>query len=70
MTNNNDAKQRYAARLASITRSLERLRKASAENFSVAPENANWCDVTLAHDIDEKLKEICDRVFKEGECAR
>jgi len=70
MTNNNDAKQRYAARLASITRSLERLSKASVENFSVAPENANWGDVTFAHDIDEKLKELCDSVFKEGEFAR
>ena len=69
MKNNTEAKQRHAIRLESIKRSLQRLTQASTEDFGVNPETANWCDVTSAHDIDEKLKELCDRVFQEGEYA-
>lgn len=69
MKNNTEAKQRYTARLESIKASLERLTNASGENFGVEVERANWCDVTLAHDIDEALKELCDKIFQEGEYA-
>lgn len=69
MTNNTSAEHRYAARLESIKSSLERLSQARSQNFGVSPEDAGWGDVTLAHDIDEKLKEICNMVFREGEYA-
>ena len=67
MQNNTEAKQRYAVRLESIKASLERLIKAGDENFGVEVERVNWCDVALAHDIDKTLKELCDKVFQEGE---
>ena len=70
MKNNTEAKQRYAIRMESIKNSLERLTEASNRNFGVESQNANWCDVTLAHDIDEALKALCDKVFQEGEYAR
>ncbi len=69
MTNNTSAEQRYATRLESIKSSLERLSQARSQNFGVSPEDAGWGDVTLAHDIDAKLKELCNMVFREGEYA-
>lgn len=69
MKQNLEAQQRYAARMQSIRTALERLSQASSENFGVNPDNAGWGDVTLASDIDGKLKELCDQLFREGEYA-
>lgn len=63
------AQEKYAARMTSIRHSLARLSQASEQYFGTAIENANWGDVTLAADIDSKLKELCDMIFHEGEFA-
>lgn len=64
------ASQRYAARLDSIKHSLDRLNKASNGHFFTDPENITWADVTVMHDIDEALKELCEKIFNEGEYAK
>ena len=69
MKKNLEAQQRYAARMESIKAALARLDQASKSNFGVSTEEAGWCDLTVAHDIDTKLKELCDQVFHEGEYA-
>ncbi|PZP83396.1 MAG: hypothetical protein DI582_11065 [Azospirillum brasilense] len=63
------AQQKFADRMESIRHSLARLSAASERHFGTAIDNANWGDVTLAADIDSKLKELCDTIFHEGEFA-
>ena len=48
---------------------LERLQALSADHFETHPDEINWGHVgTLTHYRD-RLREISDAAFREGECA-
>lgn len=50
-----------------IEKILNRLQGACDDHFAINPEDLNWGDVGFLADIDKKLQNISDQVFKEGE---
>jgi hypothetical protein len=59
----------FLARKAEIDAILERLVALSADHFNVEPDRITWADVgTLEHYAD-RLREIADSAFREGEYA-
>ena len=66
---NSEALAAFAARKAEIDTMLQRLASFSDEHFGVAPDEVTW-----GHDGDlgfvaERLRQACDFIFHEGECA-
>lgn len=54
---------------ANIDALLARLQSASDDHFFSNPDRLNWGDVGTIDAIEEKLQQISDMVFKEGEYA-
>ncbi len=80
MTNRTDTKTATAAAkaaaLASFTLNkaridlmLARLTALSADHFNLDPETVNWGDAGTLAAYADKLKQITDSAFKEGEHA-
>jgi hypothetical protein len=65
--NNDKALASFMARKAEIDAMLERLQGLSDEHFDTNPEEINWGDVGTLADMANKLREITDSVFGEGE---
>ena len=48
---------------------LARLQALSLDHFEANPDEIHWGHVGDLADISKNLREICDRVFQEGEYA-
>ncbi|MFZ1414293.1 MAG: hypothetical protein WAS73_06910 [Defluviicoccus sp.] len=66
---NDEALAAFVARKAEIDAMLERLAALSDEHFSVGPDDVSWGDVGNLGFVAERLRQACDFIFKEGECA-
>ena len=70
MTRNNaKARAAFKAHKAAIDKMLTRLQALSAEDFKVDPTKTHWGHVGDLENIAQKLREISDQTFKEGEFA-
>ena len=68
-TDNTKALDAFIAAKTEIDAMLERLAALSADHFETSPDEINWGRVgTLNHHRD-RLREITDSAFKEGEHA-
>jgi hypothetical protein len=59
----------YVARKAEIDAMLQRLASFSDDHFGVTPDDATWGNVGDLGFVAERLRQACDFVFQEGECA-
>lgn len=66
---NDEALAAFVAAKAEIDAMLERLAALSDDHFGVAPEGVSWGDVGDLGFVAERLRQACDFIFKEGECA-
>ena len=67
--NRQDALDAFITRKADIDLMLKRLRDLSDDHFGYSPESITWSHVeTIAH-YAERLKQLSDAAFKEGEYA-
>jgi len=75
MTNSNQSKTRATAIDAflavkfEIDAMLERLATLSAEHFDTDPDEVDWSHVGTLEHYRNKLREITDMAFREGEYA-
>ena len=67
--NNDKALANFLSRKAEIDTMLERLQGLSDEHFYARPEEIDWGDVGTLADMANKLREITDSAFGEGEHA-
>ncbi len=67
---NHAALAAFTANKAELDAMLARLSAFSDEHFGLAPEEVNWGDVGSLSDWAQKIREVSDRVFREGEYAR
>ena len=68
-TDNSKALDAFVAAKLEIDSMLERLKALSDDHFETSPDEINWGHVgTLSHYRD-KLREITDMAFREGEHA-
>lgn len=66
---NDDALQHFIGRKAQIDALLAEIAAASADHFSVAPDDVNWGHVgTLSHYAD-LLQRVADSIYRRGEHA-
>ena len=67
--NRQNALDAFIARKAEIDLMLERLRDLSDDHFGYSPESITWSHVETIVHYAERLKQISDAAFKEGEYA-
>jgi hypothetical protein len=65
--NNDKALANFLSHKAEIDAMLERLQGLSDAHFDANPEEINWGDVGTLADMANKLREITDSAFGEGE---
>lgn len=63
------ALRRFAELKAEIDARLERLQGASDDHFDTHPDDVNWGHVGDLASINDKLRELTDQIFHEGEHA-
>jgi hypothetical protein len=59
----------FLAAKAEIDAMLERMAALSADHFETHPDEINWGHVGTLNHYRDRLREITDSVFKEGEFA-
>ena len=69
MSTNTSALHAFLAARDEIDTLLARLTALSEDNFQTHPDRITWGDVTTLHDYRDRLREIADRAFHEGEHA-
>lgn len=69
MKNQAEVTQKYRAHVTNVKAMLERLGSAADKNFSTDDTNLNWGHIGDICRVEEKVKELCDLIFKEGEYA-
>ena len=67
---NDKALAAFMTRKAEIDTMLARLQGLSDEHFEASPDEVHWGHVGDLADISKNLREICDRAFSDGECAK
>lgn len=67
--NNNEALDKFVKLAATIHTQLQRLQTAADNHFDLSPEEIGWGHVGDLTHYAEKLRELTDCVFKEGEYA-
>ena len=65
--NNASALAAFVARKAEIDTILSRLAALSAEHFNRTPDEITWADVGTLGNYLQRLREISDAAFHEGE---
>ena len=65
----NKALDAFLAAKFEIDAMLERLATLSADHFDTSPDEINWGHVGTLHHYRDRLREITDSAFKEGEHA-
>lgn len=68
-TDNSKAIDAFLAAKAEIDTMLERLAALSANHFETSPDDINWGHVGTLNHYPDRLREITDSAFKEGEFA-
>ena len=68
-TDNSQAIEAFLAAKAEIDTMLERLAALSANHFETGPDEINWGNVGTLNHYRDRLREITDSAFKEGEFA-
>jgi hypothetical protein len=68
-TDNSKAIDAFLAAKAEIDTMLERLAALSADHFETHPDEINWGHVGTLNYYRDRLREIADSTFKEGEYA-
>ena len=68
-TDNTKAINAFIAARVEIDAMLERLATLSADHFETSPDEINWGHVGTLHHYRDRLREITDSAFKEGEHA-
>ena len=66
---NTKALDAFLAAKSEIDAMLERLAALSADHFETSPDEINWGHVGTLHHYRDRLREITDSAFKEGEHA-
>jgi hypothetical protein len=66
---NSEALAAYVARKAEIDAMLQWLASLSDDHFVVAPDDVTWGNVGDLGFVAERLRQACDFIFQEGECA-
>lgn len=61
------ALESFIAAKADIDAMMARLAALSEDHFNVAPDDVNWGHAGTLNHYREKLREICDSAFHEGE---
>jgi putative heme iron utilization protein len=67
---NTKALEAFLAAKFEIDAMLERLAALSADHFDTHPDEINWGHVGTLNHYRDKLREITDSAFKEGEHAQ
>jgi hypothetical protein len=60
----------FIAKKLEIDGMLQRLQALSDEHFNTHPDDIDWGDVGTISHYRDRLREICDSAFHEGEYAR
>ena len=68
-TDNSHAIEAFLAAKTEIDTMLERLAALSANHFETGPDEINWGHVGILNHYRDRLREITDSAFKEGEYA-
>jgi hypothetical protein len=68
-TDNSKAIDAFLAAKADFDTMLERLAALSADHFETHPDEINWGHVGTLNHYRDRLREITDSAFKEGEFA-
>ncbi|WP_299363382.1 hypothetical protein [uncultured Paracoccus sp.] len=68
-TDNSNALDAFIAAKTDIDAMLERLAALSADHFETSPDEVNWCHVGTLNHYRDRLREITDSAFREGEHA-
>ncbi len=68
-TKRQEAIDAYIGRAANIQTMLKRLTEAAGDHFGDDPESITWGHVGSLGAIEEKLRHLCNMVFREGEYA-
>lgn len=66
---NDKALAAFLAAKGEIDAMIERLAAFSGDHFGVEPEGVSWGHVGDLGFVAERLRQACDFIFKEGECA-
>jgi len=69
-TDNSKALDAFLAAKAEIDAMLERLAALSADHFETHPDEIDWGDVGTLNHYRDRLREITDNAFREGEYAQ
>lgn len=69
MTNREEALATFIAVKDEIDGMLARLTALSADHFNASPDDVNWGDVGTLSFYRDKLREITEAAFREGEHA-
>ena len=69
MTNKEEALATFIAVKDEIDGMLDRLTALSADHFNASPDDVNWGDVGTLSFYRDKLREITEAAFREGEHA-
>ena len=68
-TDNSKAIDAFLAAKAEIDAMLERLDALSADHFETSPDEINWGHVGTLNHYRDRLREITNSAFKQGEYA-
>lgn len=68
-TDNTKALDAFLTTKVQIDAMLERLKALSADHFETHPDEINWGHVGTLNHYRDRLREISDAAFREGECA-
>ena len=69
MKNNQSRSKRLLAKQAQVVEMLNRLQAEAAEHFGKNPDAIGWGDVGDIGAVEQALRQISDKVFKDGEYA-
>lgn len=68
-SDNSNAIDAFLAAKAEIDAMLERLAALSADHFETSPDEINWGHVGTLNHYRDRLRDITDSAFREGEYA-
>lgn len=68
-TKKQEAIDAYIGKAVNIQEMLKRLMEAADDHFGDDPDAITWGHVGSLGAIEEKLRHLCDMVFREGEYA-
>ena len=67
--NSHSAQQAFITKKVEIDEAIRRLQELSENHFNVSPDEVHWGHVGTLGYYAEKLRQITDQAFQEGECA-